>query len=135
LRVTATDTCGNVGWSPRVTVTAVGQAPVAVDDEAEGWVEDAVALTVDVVANDFDPDGGEVVLSADPVVVPPSLGTVIRVSDRELRYEPTVIPRDPESPGGELIGSYVDEMEYEIRDADGVTARARVRWTLWTVPP
>jgi hypothetical protein len=111
-----------------------GEAPVAVDDAAEAWVEDADALTVDVVANDFDPDGGVVVLSGEPVVTPPSLGTVIRVSDRELRYEPTLIPRDPESPGEELIGSYTDDFEYEIRDADGETARARVFLTLWTVP-
>ena len=68
-----------------VTVTCVDDPPVAEDDEAT-VEEDAPATTVDVLANDIDPDGDPITIAS---ATQPVNGTVVvSAAGDELTYEP-----------------------------------------------
>ena len=56
-----------------VTVTCVDDDPVA-DDDAATVAEDEPATTIDVLANDTDPDGDPFIVDA---VTQPANGTVV----------------------------------------------------------
>jgi VCBS repeat-containing protein len=67
-----------------VTVACVGDTPVAVDDTAT-VIEEAAATTIDVLANDVDPDPVAVI----DAVTQPTNGTVaITNSGADLTYQP-----------------------------------------------
>ena len=102
-----------------VTVTPVNDAPVAVDDEATTLEEQPV--TIDVLANDFDPDG-------DPLLIidltAPSNGTAT-TDGATIIYTPTL----------DFAG--VATWTYTIADPGGLTATATVLVTVTDVndPP
>jgi predicted secreted protein len=86
--------------------------PVALDDEAE--TDYGVAVTVDVLANDSDPDGDELILDA---VSQPANGTAVVVG--------ALITYTPDE------GSWgVDSFTYTISDGRGGTAQATVTITV-----
>lgn len=86
--------------------------PVALDDAAE--TDDGVAVTVDVLANDSDPDGDELILDA---VSQPANGTAV-IAGASITYTP-----DEGSWG-------VDSFTYTISDGRGGTAQATVTVTV-----
>ncbi len=92
-----------------VAVIATPDAPEARDDNA--FVEAGRAVTVAVLVNDADPDGGAVRIDA---LGEPGHGTVVLNRDGTVTYTP--------KPG--FTGP--DSFTYTIRDADGMTAEATV---------
>ncbi|MEA2464731.1 MAG: large repetitive protein, partial [Acidobacteriota bacterium] len=95
-----------------VTVTQVNGKPVAVADNAATHINQPV--TIDVTANDSDPDGDPVALIANPIITAPQHGTAIRVSASSIAY----------SPAAGFSGT--DTFEYEIGDGNGKRDRALV---------
>jgi hypothetical protein len=91
-------------------------APVAVDDEAE--TDHGVAVTIDVLANDTDPDGDPLVLDG---VTQPMNGTAAIQGD-QIVYTP-----DPGFAG-------VDAFTYTVTDNRGGFARATVTVTVHEPP-
>ncbi len=90
-----------------VTVNCVNDPPVALDDTATTNADTAV--TIEVLANDSDPDG-----TVDPATVtistPPSGGSVIVNADGTITYHP-----DPGFNG-------VDTFTYTVDDNEGLTS-------------
>lgn len=93
-----------------VTVTPVdGDAPVAVDDTAS--TDTDAAVTIDVISNDVDPDGGVItVTSADGA----TNGTIVINGDGSVTY----------TPDAGFEGT--DSFDYTITDSDGLTDTATV---------
>ena len=92
----------------RVTVAA-NAGPVAEDDVADTL--DGQSVTVDVLANDSDSDGGT--LSVDQVGSPANGGVSI-LEDGQIRYTPTV----------GFVGT--EELTYRVSDGQGGTATGNV---------
>ena len=98
-----------------VTVTVDNDAPVAVDDE--GSTSKNTAVVVDVLANDFDPNGDELtVISAGPQDT--GFGTVEVLADNRILYTP-----HPDWWGGDVF-------QYTISDGLGGTDTATVTLTI-----
>lgn len=70
----------------RVTIT-INRKPVAVNDSAVA-INNGQPITINVTANDTDPESDVVKLTASPIVTPPSLGTAVRASDTSITYTP-----------------------------------------------
>ena len=68
-----------------VTVTVVNQPPVAVDDSAETWKN--IRVVIDVLANDYDPDGDDITI-VDIIQDEHPMGTVTDNGDGTLTYMP-----------------------------------------------
>lgn len=106
---------------------APNQPPVAVDDEhlMSVGVGGPAPELLELLDNDFDPEGDPVKLSANPILVAPAQGTIERLNDHQLRYTPFAHRTGPES------------FRYEIVDSFGNTASARVEITILEVilPP
>ena len=102
-----------------VRVTDMPEAPVAADDAAETPEDEQVV--VDVLANDRDPDGDRLRLTA---VTAPAHGTAT-IAEGRVRYEPT------------LNYHGADEFRYTVADPGGLTATATVTVTVTPVndPP
>ena len=98
-----------------VTVTPVNDVPVARDDAAS-TAEDT-PITIDVLANDSDVEGGTLTISA---ITQPTRGTA-SISGRSVRYVPTP----------DTFGS--DAFTYTVADAQGATATATVTVTVTPV--
>ncbi|KRA31021.1 MULTISPECIES: ELWxxDGT repeat protein [unclassified Nocardioides] len=98
-----------------VTIVCVDDAPVAVNDDATA-LENAVDVSLDVLANDTDPDGGPLLIAS---VTQPSNGTV-RVVDAGsgLRYSPT--PGHCSDPGES------DSFEYALNGGSRATVTLTV---------
>ncbi len=79
------------------------------------------SVTIDVLANDSDPDGDPITVVA--VTDPPIGSAVIDVGGSTITYTPT--------PGSGFTGSVL--FTYTIRDGQGATATATVTVTV-TVP-
>ncbi|WP_232629868.1 cadherin-like domain-containing protein [Methylobacterium sp. Leaf118] len=92
-----------------VAVVAVPDAPEARDDNA--FVESGTSVSIDVLANDSDPEGGAVAVSA---VGEPAHGTAVLNPDGTITYTP------------KAGYSGADSFTYTVRDADGQTAQATV---------
>ena len=103
-----------------VTVVNVNEAPEAADDEAV--TDEDEALTVDVLANDTDPDGDDLRVES---VSAPAHGTTRVASDGGVTY----------TPAANYHG--VDRFTYVVSDPDGLTAEAAVEVTVLSVndPP
>ena len=103
-----------------VTVVNANEAPEAADDEAT--TDEDRALTVDVLANDTDPDGDGLRVES---VSPPAHGTTRIASDGGVTY----------TPAANYHG--VDRFTYVVSDPDGLTAEAAVSVTVLSVndPP
>jgi len=115
--------CGLGGISiaacPPVLNTNVNRLPVAVDDT--GTAQPGVALVVNVLANDSDPDGNALTVSS---VTAPAHGTAVINANNTVSYSST--------------GSYLgpDSFGYTIVDGQGGSASATVRITVVdTTPP
>jgi len=94
-----------------VTVTVINKPPVARDDHAETYKNRSVVI--DVLANDFDPDGDPITV-LDIILAEHPKGTVEDNGDGTLTYSPT-----PGWWGG-------DSFQYTIIDDCGGTATATV---------
>ena len=94
-----------------VTVMPFNRDPVANDDSAS--TPKNVPITIDVLANDSDPDGDALtIVSVNPEVTP--YGRVVITADNRILYDP-----NPGWFGG-------DEFEYTVADGFGGQATARV---------
>ena len=102
-----------------VTITVDNASPVAVDDEAV--TDTNTQVTIDVLANDSDPNG-------DPIrvisVTDPANGSVTVEDDGSLTYY---------APAPGFKGP--DNFDYTIADDNGGTATATVRVTVRNAPP
>ncbi len=109
--ITVVDTDGltSVPVIREVAVVARPDAPEARDDNA--FVEAGNAVTISVLANDADPDGGALTLGA---VGEPGHGAAVLNPDGTITYTPKAGFTGP------------DSFTYTIRDADGLTAQATV---------
>ncbi len=102
------------------------QAPIAVDDSAS--TTEGVAVDIDVLANDSDPEGQELIISG---VNPPAEGTVWVIEDSEgyqtLRFTPTIDVTNP------IIVTFT----YTLADFNGQTDTGLVSVTVnpVVVPP
>jgi len=99
-----------------VEVSGTNRDPVAVDDFAA--THDNSNITIDVTANDSDPDGDPVSLISSPFVTMPVGGTVQRISASTVSY----------TPNAGFAGT--DRFQYEIGDGKGRRARAWVTVTV-----
>ena len=101
------------GGSATATVTATvnvtNNAPTAVDDIAS--TSEDVAVTIDVLSNDSDPDGDSVTVNA---VTPPTNGSVLINGDQTVSY----------TPADNFNGS--DSFSYTVSDGQGATDTASV---------
>ncbi len=101
----------------------LNKAPVAVADTAT-IAEDAAPITIDVLANDSDPDAGQV-LAVTAVTDPPVGTAAIDVGGTTVTYTP-----DPDASG-------IDTFTYTVSDGAGKLATATVSVTVTPVndPP
>ncbi|WKE65659.1 Ig-like domain-containing protein [Gallaecimonas kandeliae] len=99
---------GSASATVTVSVAAANQAPLAVDDSAS---TSGSSVTIAVLANDSDPDGDKLTVSA---VTQGSKGSVLVNSDGTLTY----------IPGRRFKGS--DSFSYSISDGKGGSASATV---------
>ena len=99
-----------------VTVTVTNNPPVAMDDAKTTDFEREISIQV--TANDSDPDGDTPRLLGSPIVTPPLHGTAVRGDSTRIRYTPA-----PEFSG-------VDTFVYEVADGFGLTDTATVTVTV-----
>ena len=101
-----------------LTVNSVNEVPTAVNDIAS--TDPGSAVTLNVLANDSDPDGDTLELSS---VSDPSHGTVVFNADETVTYTP-----DPSFQG-------TDSFSYTIDDGHGGQAGATVYVGVGNTPP
>jgi large repetitive protein len=99
-----------------VTIADTNHPPVAVNDSAS--TTGTNPITINVTANDSDPDGDLPMLISSPIVTAPAHGTASKVSGSEIVY----------TPAANFIGT--DSFVYEIGDGNGKRARATVTVTV-----
>ena len=123
--VTASDGFGasdTVGVT--ITITNVDEPPVAADDAPLGFDEDTAA-TIDVLANDSDPEDAKSALTVS-VVSEPARGMVV--------VNPAATPRPTitYTPQANYNGS--DSFSYRVTDSDGLTSNvATVALTIYAL--
>ncbi|NQU23179.1 MAG: tandem-95 repeat protein [Candidatus Nealsonbacteria bacterium] len=110
-----------VSWSLTVTPGVPNQPPVADDDAAE--TDEDTSVTVSVLANDDDPDGGT--LSLDSVDTTGTRGLVIDNGDGTITYDPAGL-FDTLKPGE----SEEDTFSYTLGDGQSGTDTATVTVTI-----
>lgn len=103
-----------------VNASAPNQPPVALADSYFFSVQMGypAPVVLDVLSNDYDPDGGPVELSRSPILTPPTHGTVERLNDHQLVYTPF-----PHTAGE-------DTFTYQILDNFGIPGSAQVTMTV-----
>jgi large repetitive protein len=107
---TIADPSGAQATAPvAVTVISVNDAPVASNDAAS--LDEDTAVTVDVVANDFDVDGDALAIVG---IVQPAHGLARQIDDHHIQYIPA-----PNYNGADAVG-------YTISDGNGGTASAQL---------
>jgi HD-GYP domain-containing protein (c-di-GMP phosphodiesterase class II) len=115
---------GNDTSAPRafaITVTPVNDPPVAVADSATVAEDDSAGVTVDVLANDIDPDAGAVLSLASYDDSTIADGTVVHNGGGSFTYVP--------DPG--FFGS--DTFSYTVSDGTGGSSTAAVTITVTPV--
>ena len=95
--------------------------PIAVNDSATTRLNTAV--TINVLANDSDPDGDAIALTDDPIISPPVHGSALPVDASRIKYTPNTGYVGP------------DQFTYEIIDEHGASAYAVVTITVTNGPP
>ncbi|HEX7033546.1 MAG TPA: Ig-like domain-containing protein [Nitrososphaera sp.] len=111
----ATDSSGSSNTGTiEVTVIPVNDPPVALDDSAP-TTSSGMAVTTEVLSNDFDPEGDPIEITS---VSSPRFGTAEVNADGTITYTP--------NPG--LVGQ--DWFTYTISDDKGATATAQVTVTM-----
>ena len=109
---------GSASATVTIAVTPIpNRPPVAVDDVAT-TMAGAPAISIAVLANDYDPDGDPLAITA---TTPPAFGTVAIVGG-QIAYTPTAVG---------VTGT--DTFTYTISDGRGGVASATVRVTINTV--
>jgi VCBS repeat-containing protein len=110
-------------------------APVAVNDVAQVFVDsEVIALAPGLLANDYDPDAGDVIEvatigghAADGNFVPLPSGAMIQAfNDGTYDYVPATDAFANLAPGE----SYVDTIPYTIRDSSGLTSDGTLEITV-----
>ena len=116
--VTATD-AGGLSATQKFSWTVTNPAPVAADDTAT--TNEDVPVTISVLANDRDPDGDPLTVTAATA----ANGTVVRNPDGTITY----------TPNKDFNGT--DTITYTISDGQGGTSTAKVTVTVGAVndPP
>lgn len=112
-----TDARRPINISEDSTITAffnTNNPPVAGDDSAETTINNPV--TIDVLANDSDPDGDP--LTVDSITIEPEHGSVTINEDNTITYTPDFA----------FLGS--DSFDYQISDGNGGTDTAMVPITV-----
>jgi hypothetical protein len=107
-----------------ITVTALEDPPVAMDDEVS--VVANIPLTIDVVANDRDPDGNldpSTTTTACDACGEPAYGTLVDGGDGTFIYTPDV----------DYTGA--DSFVYEVCDTGGLCDIATVSVTVYAAAP
>ncbi|HEX4418160.1 MAG TPA: Ig-like domain-containing protein [Kofleriaceae bacterium] len=99
-----------------LAITPVNDPPVASDDAAE--LDEDTAVTVDVVANDFDADGDPLAITA---ITQPAHGLASLADGHRITYVPA-----PNYHGPDAVG-------YTISDGNGGTASATLSLTVASV--
>ena len=116
VRVRATDASGaSVEREFTINIVSVNETPSARNDQVV--VAQDSSVTIDVVANDSDPDGKELLLTIDSYTQG-SNGQVFTIDGRRLDYRPNA----------GFTGT--DTFTYTIRDYGGLTASATVTVTV-----
>ena len=124
VRALAEDACGNAGASAAVTLTMYNSAPLPLPDAA--LTEPGVAVTIDVLVNDSDPEGDPIRFAVTtPFPVPPQHGSVVVQGDSVV-YTP--------EPGFGVGGRAHDEFFYRIIDDQGGFRATRVKVTVDEFP-
>jgi hypothetical protein len=100
---------GSATATVTVAVVAADGPPVAVDDSAT--TDEDTTTTIDVLANDLDPEGGELTVTA---LTTPSHGSVMVAGDGSISY----------TPAADYHGA--DAFDYTVEDAAGLTDTASV---------
>ncbi|HET7434425.1 MAG TPA: Ig-like domain-containing protein, partial [Thermoanaerobaculia bacterium] len=100
----------------KVTITDMNAPPVANADSAS--TSGTSPVTIDVTANDSDPDGDLVLLISKPITISPLHGAAAKASGSSIVY----------TPDGNYTGT--DTFQYEIGDGNGKRARANVTVTI-----
>jgi hypothetical protein len=120
VRARAVDFCGQLGpWSSSVALTAANQPPTPVNDS--GSTRRNTAITLNVTANDADPNGDTVALGAGGaggVAQPPLHGSVTRLDANRFLY----------TPHPDYVGP--DSFVYRVYDGFGGAGTARVDLTI-----
>ncbi|MFZ1416019.1 MAG: Ig-like domain-containing protein [Defluviicoccus sp.] len=105
-----------------VEVIGVNDRPIAVTDQAQ--TTEAVAITIDVLANDRDADAGDR-LSLGAIDTAGTRGSVALAADGTLRYDPS--GRFDTLQAGEQA---TDSFRYTVSDRSGLSDSAEVRVTI-----
>jgi len=101
-----------VGDSDNANVTVIGNNPPLANDDYLTVDEDSSGNLIDVLANDSDPDAGDII-SLDSIEIDPDNG-IAYISDEQIAY----------TPNSDFAGS--DSLTYKISDNHGATATAQV---------
>lgn len=113
---TIEDTDGNTDSADvAITVNPLNDPPVAIDDSAT--TDENTAVTIDVLANDSDPDGDPLTVTGLGTLAPAN-GSVVINGDGTLTY----------TPNAGFSGT--DSFEYVVEDPDGASAVALVTVTI-----
>jgi len=96
-----------------VAISAVEDAPIAVDDSAK--TNPDVAVIIDVLSNDEDPDGDKLTVNS---LTQPTNGSVVMIANEMLNY----------MPANNFNGS--DSFNYTVSDGQGGTDTATVTVTV-----
>ena len=96
-----------------ITSGGVNQSPIAVDDSAQ--TEEDVAVIINVLANDSDPDNDPLSING---FTQPVHGNAVQSGDSSISYTPAL----------NYFG--LDSLTYTIQDPNGATATAKVRITI-----
>ena len=105
---------GSTKGTVSITVTAANDAPTAVDDTL-GTISATRPTTLDLLANDTDPDGDALTISA---VGEATYGNVT-ISGESVRFNAT-----------RGSSGKADSFTYTIKDGDGETSTATVNFTI-----
>ena len=101
-----TDASGNV-VNPTLTIQPVNPAPIANPESIVST--QGIAVTLDLLANDTDPDGDEISLAEPPILLDPATGTLQLLNDEWVF-----------TPAAGFTGDAV--ISYILQDQDGLTS-------------
>ncbi|MFN6122677.1 MAG: Ig-like domain-containing protein [Actinomycetes bacterium] len=125
-RFTYTVSDGTLTATAELTVVVTNRPPIAVPDVGTIDLETQTSVTVDVLENDSDLDGGsgELSIVSQSLVAPAGAGTVT-VSGGSITF----------TPSGTLTAPETVTISYLVEDADGGTATGTLTITVTRTPP
>ena len=117
LTYTVSDSAAATDGTLRITVTTENDAPTPVTDTVT-VSEDSPEISIDVMANDTDPDGDTISLTT---IISSDQGATVSVSNGIVKYEPAE----------NFFGT--ETITYEVSDPGGLKANGRVTVTVTAV--